>query len=211
MCFISVKSFSNHRLLLKIWCRRLSHLSEKGLDKNTVIIYASDQDFYLGENGWFDKRWMYDVSMHMPFIIQWPGMIQAGSRSDVMIQNIDFAPTLLDIAGLPIPSSMQGMSIKSLLLSQAKKLPREYLYYHYQEYPEPYHNVLPHAGIRGERYKLIWFYTTGEWELYDLKSDPDEQLNLANRKKYRKLFSDMKKKFVEVTTHYEDPVVNRMF
>jgi arylsulfatase A-like enzyme len=182
----------------------LDYLKTHDLEKNTIVVYTSDQDFYLGENGWFDKRWMYDVSMHTPFIIKWPGKIKAGTVNNAMVQNIDFAPTLLDLASVTPPSFMQGVSLRSLLMNSKASLPRKYLYYHYYEYPEIYHHVLPHLGIRGERYKLIYFYTVDEWELYDLQKDPNEQRNLAHEKQYQTLLKQMKEDLNEVRTRYDD-------
>ena len=182
----------------------LDYLKRNDLEKNTIVIYTSDQDFYLGENGWFDKRWMYDVSMHTPFMMRWPGMIKAGTVNNAMIQNIDMAPTLLDLARVKPPVWMQGMSVKQLLLNNKQTLPRKYLYYHYYEYPEIYHHVLPHLGIRGERYKLIYFYTVNEWELYDLKTDPQEQKNLVNQAAYKSVLIAMKKELVRQRILYDD-------
>ena len=182
----------------------LDYLKTNNLEKNTIVVYTSDQDFYLGENGWFDKRWMYDVSMHTPFIMRWPGVIKPGTVNNAMIQNIDFAPTLLDLANVIPPSWMQGTSLKQLLLSKKQMLSRKYLYYHYYEYPEIYHHVLPHLGIRGERYKLIYFYTVNEWELYDLKNDSQEQKNLVHNTAYHAVLVRMKKELIKQRDLYDD-------
>lgn len=183
--------------------RVLDYLDQEGIANNTVVIYTSDQGFYLGENGWFDKRWMYDVSMQTPLIIRWPGHIQPGTVSNALVQNIDYAPTILDLAGVPRPDSMQGLSLKPILTGEIFSLPRKNLYYHYYEYPID-HYVLPHLGIRGERYKLIYFYTANEWELYDLQNDPTEQTNLAPLKKYRKLMAKLKAELVAERERYDD-------
>lgn len=181
----------------------LNYLDQEGLTNNTVVIYTSDQGFFLGENGWFDKRWMYDVSMQTPLIVRWPGQIAAGSTSTTLIQNIDYAPSILDLAGVPRPEWMQGLSIKPVLTGENSTLPRKNLYYHYYEYPID-HYVLPHLGIRSERYKLIYFYTVNEWELYDLQKDPAEQKNLAASKKYRKILTNMKAALLEERNRYDD-------
>jgi len=181
----------------------LDYLDQEGLAKNTVVIYTSDQGFYLGENGWFDKRWMYDVSMQTPLIVRWPEKIKAGTISQFMAQNIDYAPTILDMAGISAPDWMQGLSLKPILTGEKKKLDRDFLYYHYYEYPID-HYVLPHLGIRGERYKLIHFYTVNEWELYDLKKDPNEQNNLSGKKKYQKLLAKMKISLEQEQKLYDD-------
>jgi arylsulfatase A-like enzyme len=183
--------------------RLLDYLDKNNLTKNTVVIYTGDQGMYLGENGWFDKRWMYDVSMQSPLLIRWPGKIKAGTVTDAMVQNIDYAPTFLDIAGVKIPAWMDGVSLKPLLTGRQKTLARKNLYYHYYEYPVD-HYVLPHLGIRNERYKLIYFYTAGEWELYDTKADPDEQKNLVHSAAHKNILRQMKTKLLALRDKYDD-------
>ena len=173
-----------------------------------MVIYTSDQGFYLGENGWFDKRFMYDVSMQTPLLVKWKGKIKAGSINASLVQNIDFAPTILDVAGVKIPDWMQGLSLKAILTGkQAVPLtigmPRKELYYRYYEYPID-HYVIPHIGIREKQYKLIYFYTANEWEFYDMKTDPREQRNLIKNPKYQVEISRMKMKLVEVKNRYKD-------
>jgi arylsulfatase A-like enzyme len=126
--------------------RVLDYLDESGLTKNTLVIYTSDQGFYLGQNGWFDKRWMYDVSMRSPLLVRWPGHIKPGVKTNTMVQNIDYAPTFLDVAGIKIPASMQGLSLKGVLENPALALPRNSLYYHFYEYKAD-HTVLQHVGV----------------------------------------------------------------
>lgn len=183
--------------------RILDYLKSNGLEKNTVVIYTSDQNFYLGENGWFDKRFAYDVSMGTPLMVRWPGHILPRSVNNVMVQNIDFAPTLLDLAGLKIPSWMQGRSMKPLLTGKQKDLSRKYLYYHYYEYSKD-HTVIPHIAIRSDRYKLIYFYTVNEWELYDLLKDPMEQKNIAGMDANKKLLKELKKEMEKLRDEYDD-------
>jgi len=183
--------------------RLLDYLDKNNLTNNTVVIYTGDQGFYLGENGWFDKRWMYDVSMQSPLLIRWPGHIKPGSVTTSLVQNIDYAPTLLDIAGVKIPEWMQGISLKSLLTGKQNVLTRKSLYYHYYEYPID-HYVVPHLGVRGERYKLIYFYTVNEWELYDLKTDPTEQKNLINSPTHKTILQQMKKELLRLRNVYDD-------
>jgi len=157
--------------------RVLDYLEETGLDENTLVVYTSDQGFYLGEHGWFDKRWMYEESFKMPFVIQCPGVIEPGVTSNHMAMNIDFGPTLLDMAGLDIPSSMQGKSFRSAF-AEEKQPGRNSVYYHYYEYPI-WHQVQPHYGIKSGPYKLMHFYySMDEWELYNLESDPTEMNNI---------------------------------
>jgi len=181
----------------------LDYLDKNNLTNNTAVIYTSDQGFYLGENGWFDKRFAYDVSMGTPLLIKWPGHIKASSISNQLVQNIDFAPTILDIAGGKIPDWMQGISLKTLLTGTKKVLDRKYLYYHYYEYVRD-HTVIPHLAVRGEYYKLIYFYTVNEWELYDLKADPNEQKNIINNTAYAKTIAALKKELLKLRNEYDD-------
>ena len=183
--------------------RLLDYLNQHQLTNNTVVIYTGDQGMYLGENGWFDKRWMYDVSMQSPLIIRWPGKIKPGLVTGEMVQNIDYAPTFLDIAGAKVPGWMQGISLKPLLTGKQKVLTRKNFYYHYYEFPID-HYVVPHLGIRGERYKLIYFYTINEWELYDLKTDPNEQKNLISLPAYEVIKEKMKLELLKLRNQYDD-------
>jgi arylsulfatase A-like enzyme len=183
--------------------RLLDYLKAHNLEKNTLVIYTSDQGMYLGENGWFDKRFMYDVSMQTPLLMRWPGIIKQGSVCTTLVQNIDFAPTFLDIASIKIPLWMQGLSLKPVLQQSKTEVPRKNLYYHFYEYNAD-HTVLPHLGIRSNRYKLIYFYTVNEWELYDLKTDAQEQNNLAHSKKYQSILNYMKQQLLQARNDYDD-------
>ena len=183
--------------------RVLDYLDKNNLAKNTLVMYTSDQNFYLGENGWFDKRFAYDVSMSTPLLARWPAGIKAGSVSDEMVQNIDFAPTLLNISGAAIPPSMQGISLGPLLKGTQRFLPRKYLYYHYYEYGKD-HTVIPHLAIRSSEYKLIYFYTAEEWELYDLRKDPGEQKNLIGSASHQKIISRLKTELNALRDLYDD-------
>jgi arylsulfatase A-like enzyme len=183
--------------------RVLDQLDKDNLADNTVVIYTSDQNFYLGENGWFDKRFAYDVSMGTPLLVRWPHHIKAGSVSNELVQNIDFAPTMLDISGAGIPPAMQGVSLLPLLTAKKPAFSRKYLYYHYYEYGKD-HTVIPHLAIRGSEYKLIYFYTVEEWELYDLKKDPGEQNNLINSTVHQKIITDLKKELHNLRDQYDD-------
>ncbi len=171
--------------------RLLDYLDQQGLAENTIVVYSSDQGFYLGEHGWFDKRWMYEESLHMPFIIRYPENIAPGSVSDEMIQNIDFAPTFLDYAGVAVTEDMQGKSFRSILTGGQQGPFRDEIYYHYYEYPAV-HMVMKHYGIRTERYKLIHFYEQDIWELYDLKNDPHEMNNLVADPAHQELLDSLK-------------------
>lgn len=170
--------------------RVLDYLDKAGLAENTMVIYSSDQGFYLGEHGWFDKRFMYEESHHMPMLIRYPKHIKAGTVDKAIHNNTDFAPTILSEAGLKVPLDMQGQSFFS-------KTARKSTYYHYYEYPAE-HSVQTHFGIRTNRYKLIRFYNDGEyWELYDLQKDPEELQNLYGKPAYKaiqkQLIIDLKK------------------
>ncbi|MCB0595317.1 MAG: sulfatase [Lewinellaceae bacterium] len=185
--------------------RMLDYLDETGLAENTVVVYTSDQGFYLGEHGWYDKRFMYEPSLRTPLLIRYPKSIPAGSRISAMALNLDLAPTLLDFAGTPIPEDMQGLSLKSLLESGKARRWRQAIYYHYYEYPHGWHKVRPHYGIRTERYKLIHFYNEpAYWELYDLAQDPDELDNLYGKSAYQKQVIKLKRQLEGLRKQYQD-------
>ncbi|MDE0571257.1 MAG: sulfatase, partial [Verrucomicrobiales bacterium] len=148
----------------------LDYLDESGLAKNTVVIYASDQGFFLGEHGWFDKRFMYEESVKTPLLVRWPGVAKPGTVNKKMVSNLDFAQTFLDLAGIDLPADMQGKSLRPLLEGKEPKNWRESVYYHYYCFPE-YHAVRRHDGVRNNRYKLMHFYDINEWELFDLQKD----------------------------------------
>ncbi|MGI8583858.1 MAG: sulfatase family protein [Chitinophagaceae bacterium] len=183
--------------------RLLDYMDKNGLTKKTLVLYTSDQGMYLGQNGWFDKRWTYDVSMRTPLLARWPGYIKPKSVTTAMVQNIDYAPTFLQVANRKVPTSMQGLGLVQLMTGKQKILPRKELYYHFYEYRAD-HTVLQHLGVRGERYKLIYFYTVNEWELYDLKKDPQEQKNLIHLSSYRPVFIKMKKELQRQRNLYDD-------
>jgi arylsulfatase A-like enzyme len=157
--------------------RVLKYLDESGLAENTIVIYTSDQGFFLGEHGWFDKRFMYEESLRTPLLVRWPGVTKPGSTDEHIVMNLDFAQTLLDAAGAPQPSDMQGHSLVPLLKGEPPRDWRTSMYYHYYEYPTS-HKVREHCGVRTDRYKLIHFYTVDEWELFDLREDPQEMKNV---------------------------------
>lgn len=187
--------------------RVLAYLKESGLDKNTIVMYSSDQGFYMGEHGWFDKRFMYEESFRTPLIVKWPGQTKAGSVNSDLVQNIDFAETFLDIADAPIPEDMQGKSLVPILKGKTPKDWRENLYYHYYEYPGA-HSVRQHEGIANKRYKLIRFYgkdvkNEEEWEFYDLKKDPSEMNNLYPKLKNSSKISEMKRELLKLKKHYK--------
>ena len=187
--------------------RLMKTLEAEGLSENTVVIYSSDQGFYIGDHGWYDKRWMYEESLKMPLIVKWPGVVKPGSRNKDLVQNLDYAETFLEMAGAEIPSDMQGKSLVPLLKGESPSDWRKSIYYHYYEYPS-YHMVPRHNGIRTDRYKLIHFYEFGdEWELYDLEKDPDELTNVYKDPDYQEIASQLKKQLMELQDHYEDDTV----
>ena len=178
-------------------------LNELKLDDNTVVIYCSDQGFYIGDHGWYDKRWMYDESLKMPFILKWPGVVKPGSRDKHLVQNLDYASTFLEMAGAPIPEDLQGKSLIPLLKGEKPKNWRKAIYYHYYEYPSV-HMVPRHYGIRTARHKLMRFYQFDEWEFYDLKKDPDELQNLYGQPAQAKSIKRMKAQLEKLRKRYED-------
>jgi arylsulfatase A-like enzyme len=166
--------------------RLMDYLKEKGLDKNTIVIYTSDQGFYLGEHGWFDKRFMYEQSFRTPLIVKWPDVIKAGSINNDPVMNIDIAETLLDAAHIKIPAEMQGKSMLPIWEGKKPDDWRKYVYYHYYESGGE-HNVAKHIGIRSDRYKLIYYYEKNDWELYNLQKDPSELHNVYNDPAYKNI------------------------
>ncbi len=162
--------------------RILDYLDWAGLAEDTLVIYSSDQGFYLGEHGFFDKRWMYEESLRMPFVARWPGVIPAGGKVSEITQNIDFAPTFLEVAGLTPPDDMHGRSALGLLRGEPAPDWRDSIYYHY--YEKGGHGVARHEGVRTNRYKLIHFYNVDEWEFYDLEQDPNEMLSRYGEPQY---------------------------
>lgn len=184
--------------------RLLDYLKANGLDKNTLIVYTSDQGFYMGEHGWFDKRFMYEQSLRTPLLMHLPEGYTGRGEVKEMVQNIDYAPTFLDLAGVEIPEEIQGESLKPLLLGDKPVNWRNAIYYHYYEFPNE-HMVKRHYGIRTDRYKLIHFYNDiDEWEFYDLKTDPEEMHNLIHSGEYAEKIEEVKKKLEDLQELYED-------
>lgn len=157
--------------------RLLDYLDKNGLADNTIVVYTCDHGFFLGDHGWFDKRFMYEQPIHVPWMIRCPGMTGRGTVTDEWVISIDNAPTVLDLCGLPIPAEMQGRSMAPMLRGESPAPRERSLYYHYYEFGPP-HWVAPHYGIRTDRYKLIHYYTRNEWDFFDLERDPDEMDSL---------------------------------
>ena len=184
-------------------------LEENALDQDTIVIYTSDQGFFLGDHGWYDKRWMYEESLRTPLIVHWPGVTEPGSTCEALVQNIDMAPTFLEMAGVNSPASMHGESLVPLLRGQSPENWRDSIYYHYQMV-EPAnrtaHRVARHYGIRTDRHKLIYFYDLKTWELYDLEIDPDELLNLADDPNYATIKAGLTKRLEDLQAKYGDKI-----
>ncbi|WP_430972788.1 sulfatase family protein [Sunxiuqinia rutila] len=189
--------------------RLLKYLDDNGLAENTLVVYTSDQGFYMGEHGWFDKRFMYEESFRTPLLMRFPKGYEAKIKVDELVQNIDYAPTFLDLAGVAIPEDIQGESLVSLVDGGQTAEWRDGLYYHYYEYPGE-HAVKRHYGIRTDRYKLIHFYNDiDEWELYDLENDPSEMNNLYGKAEYEELADKLKVELQKLQEQYEDPILTQ--
>lgn len=181
----------------------LAYLEENGLAENTIVIYTADQGFYLGEHGWFDKRFMYEESFRTPLLIRYPREIKKGTVIDELVQNLDYAPTILDYAGVEIPSDMQGESFRKLANGSSGEW-RDAVYYTYYEYPSV-HMVKRHYGIATDRYKLMHFYyDIDEWEMYDREKDPSELNNVYNDPAYADVKADLHRKLEELRSKYGD-------
>jgi arylsulfatase A-like enzyme len=163
--------------------RLLDILDKEGLAANTVVIYTSDQGFFLGDHGWYDKRFMYEESVKMPFLVRWPGVIRPGTTQDAIALNVDFAPTFLDLAGLKTPADIQGRSLLPLMRGQRPADWRASWYYRYYHDPGD-HNTRAHYGVATDHYKLICFWKKNQWELYDLHKDPEELINVYSDPAY---------------------------
>jgi arylsulfatase A-like enzyme len=197
--------------------RVLDYLDDNGLTENTVVIYSSDQGWYLGEHGWFDKRWMYEESLKTPLMVRWPGVIKPGSVRDEIVSNLDFAETFLSLANVKIPKDMQGRSLEQLFRGKKVENWRQAFYYHYYENPGG-HNVARHYGVTDGRYKLIHYYSfqgedIDDWELFDLEKDPEEMKSVYGDPQYSKIQKQKLGQLNRLRERYEvpevDPVINR--
>ncbi len=185
----------------------LEYLDENDLADNTIVIYSSDQGFYLGEHGWFDKRWMFEESFKMPFIVRWPGKIKPNSRPDALIQNIDYAPTFVEVAGEEIPDAIQGHSLVPIFEDSSRSV-RESLYYGYYELGE--HAVPQHFGVRTKTMKLFYLPSTEQWQLFDLVQDPSEMINLSGRPDYAGVESDLRKEYERLRGKFKAPAYEKL-
>jgi arylsulfatase A-like enzyme len=177
----------------------LKYLDDEGLASDTIVVYSSDQGFYLGEHGWFDKRWIFEESLRTPLLVRWPGIVKPGSTCPSIVSNIDFAETFLAVAGLPVPADMQGQSLVPILKGQTPGNWRTSFYYQYFEYPVPHH-VQPHHGVVTSRYKLVHFDgpDLDEWELFDREKDPHELHSVFGDPAYTPVVADLKRELVRL-------------
>ena len=188
--------------------RVLDYLEENGLADNTLVVYTSDQGFYMGEHGWFDKRFMYEESFRTPLLMRLPKGYNRKGEVPELVQNIDYAPTFLDFASVEIPAEIQGKSMKPLLIDDKNTEWRDAVYYHYYEFPNE-HAVKKHYGVRTDRYKLIHFYDDIDvWELYDLEKDPNEMSNIFGKAEYAEVQKNMKIRLAELQIEYDDDSMN---
>ena len=186
--------------------RVLDYLKEAGLDKDTIVVYASDQGFYLGEHGWFDKRWIFEESLRTPLLVRWPGVIKPGGINKDIVSNVDFMQTFVDAAGGAAPEGAQGHSLVPLLKGQTPADWRKSFYYHYYEYPGPHH-VRRHYGVVTERFKLVFFYEPdmNYWELFDLQKDPHELRSVLGQPEYAAVQKDLETELARLRTELKVP------
>ncbi|MFT5466338.1 MAG: arylsulfatase A-like enzyme [Verrucomicrobiales bacterium] len=182
----------------------LDYLDEAGLSENTIVIYSSDQGWYLGEHGWFDKRWMYEESLRTPLLAMWPGVIKPGSVNGDITSNLDFAQTFLDLAGAPLPDDMQGSSLVPLFKGKTPDDWRKSFYYHYYEFPGA-HSVARHFGVTDGKMKLISYYQKEEWELFDLGKDPNELQNEYANPEYAGRVKELAAELARLRVQYQLP------
>ena len=185
--------------------RVLEFLEKEGLAENTIVVYTSDNGFFLGDHGWFDKRFMYDHSMRVPLLVRYPAKIKPGSVSKALTANVDHAPTFLEYAGVPVPADVQGKSLRPVYenAGQAPADWRTSVYYHYYEFPQP-HRVHPHYGVRTQTHKLMFFPTLNEWEMYDLTKDPNEMRNVYLAAEYSDVREKMTAELAKVRKELKD-------
>jgi arylsulfatase A-like enzyme len=186
--------------------RVLKYLDDEGLAKDTLVVYSSDQGFYLGEHGWFDKRWIFEESLRTPLLIRWPGVAEPGSVNKDMVSNLDIAETFVEAAGQAVPAEMQGRSLVPLLKGQTPADWRKSLYYHYYEHPGP-HNVHRHYGVVTPRYKLVYFYEPDAhyWELFDLQKDPKELRSVYGQLEYAAVQKELQEELARLRKELKVP------
>jgi arylsulfatase A-like enzyme len=187
--------------------RLMDHLERTGLDRNTVVVYTSDQGFFLGDHGWFDKRWMYEESLRAPLIVRWPGVAEPGAVSTDLVMNLDLAQTLLELGDVPAAAGMQGRSIVPILRGQTPADWRDAIYYQYFAYPD-WHMVHRQYGVRTHRHKLIHYYELGEWEMFDLALDPQELRSVYDDPRYAAVRHQLKDRLQQLRDEYDVPAVD---
>lgn len=201
--------------------RLLDELDRQGLAEDTIVVYTSDQGFFLGDHGWYDKRFIYDPSLQMPMLIRYPAEIARGGRTDEIVTNVDVAPTLLDYCGLTLPTA-QGRSFRSVLRGDVPADWPQSMYYRYWEHDDPSHHVWAHYGVRTPTHKLVYFYNEGlgtpgaseqtyppEWELYDLVADPAELVNVADDPAYAPVRAELEQELSRLQELYADQARHR--
>ncbi|MDB5308013.1 MAG: arylsulfatase family protein [Gemmataceae bacterium] len=186
--------------------RMLDYLDREGLAETTIVVYASDQGFYLGEHGWFDKRWIFEESIRTPLLVRWPGVAKAGAVAGDLVSLLDLAPTFLEAAGLPVPADVHGKSLAPVLTGRTPADWRKSFYYHYYEYPGP-HSVRRHYGVVTDRYKLVHFYGPGVdyWELFDRKTDPRELTSVYEKPEYAAARKELTAELARLRTDLKVP------
>jgi arylsulfatase A-like enzyme len=190
--------------------RLLDYLDQEGLADNTLVIFSSDQGFYLGEHGWFDKRWIFEESVTTPCLARWPGVTRPGSTNKNLVSVLDFASTFLEAAGVSVPDDIQGRSLAQVMKGQTPDDWRKSFYYHYYEFPGP-HSVRKHYGVVTDRYKLVHFYEPemNYWELFDRQTDPREMKSVYDDPKYadarQELEQELKRLRRELKVPEQDP------
>ena len=184
--------------------RLLDWLEKSGQADNTIVVYASDQGFFLGDHGWFDKRFMYEPCYRTPFLVKWPGKTKPGSVNGDLVSNLDFAQTFLAAAGVQADPSMQGVSLLPLLEGKTPADWRKSLYYHYYEFPGA-HDVHRHYGVKTARYKLLHYYHLGDWELFDAEQDPLDTKNVYHDPAYAEARKELETELARLRKHYQDP------
>jgi len=183
--------------------RLLDYLDQSGLSTNTVVIYTSDQGFFLGDHGLYDKRFMYEESIRMPFLVRWPGVTKPGLVQKKMAVNTDFAPTFMDLAGLATPAEMQGRSLVPLWKGESPSNWRTSFYYRYYHDPGD-HNTRAHYGVRTETHKLLYFWKKDQWEMYDLVRDPEELRNMYNEPGEKDTIASLKQELYRLKKEVKD-------
>lgn len=186
--------------------RLLAYLEQEGILDNTLIVYSSDQGFYLGEHGWYDKRFMYEESFGTPMVMRYPELIPSGTTSEALVMNLDLPSTFLDVAGIPVPATLQGRSLKPLFSTGHAENWRDAVYYHYYEYPHGWHDVKRHEGVSTGTHKLIHFYDDIDaWELFDLEKDPNEMKSVYDDPEYASIRSDLENRLEDLKKELKVP------